>query len=138
MGNIYYAASDIHGRKMEDMIVWIYEADNVKQVRDAVAKDLVKEGIAPELAKRMAENDFYIEETCIHELETMTEHLKDMHGKELVDIAIREDGKVIWVNTEKGCVLRICKIQHLNLDDRRKLLMKVSTHGVEECHVKGG
>lgn len=64
-------------------------------------------------------------------------NLKDITGAEEVEVAIREDGKVIWVNTEKGCALRICRIKNLKLDDSRKLLTKFSTHGVDESHVKG-
>jgi hypothetical protein len=47
-------------------------------------------------------------------------NLLDITGAEAVEIFIRDDGKVIWVNTERGCVLRICRIKHLTLDDRRK------------------
>ena len=39
---------------------------------------------------------------------------------EFVELKIRNDSKVIWVNTEKGCVLRICQIKNLILDDMRK------------------
>ena len=41
-------------------------------------------------------------------------------GSQIVEISIREDGKVIWVNTENGCVLRICKIEKLIIVDGRK------------------
>lgn len=45
----------------------------------------------------------------------------DLTGLSIVQITIREDGTVIWVNTEKGCVLRICGIDSLEIiDDRRK------------------
>lgn len=47
------------------------------------------------------------------------EQLKDITGAEEVEIKIRKDGNVIWVNTEKGCILRICKIKHLSLEDER-------------------
>jgi hypothetical protein len=47
-------------------------------------------------------------------------NLLDITGAEAVEIVIRDDGKVIWVNTERGCVLRICRIKHLTFDDRRK------------------
>ena len=52
--------------------------------------------------------------------------LKDITGAEVVEVSIRDDGKVIWINTEKGCVLRICRIGKLILDDRRGLLEKCS------------
>lgn len=38
---------------------------------------------------------------------------------ENVEVTIRADGRVIWVNTEKGCVLRICGIKHFELVDER-------------------
>ena len=47
-------------------------------------------------------------------------NLLDITGAGEVEIVIRDDGKVIWVNTERGCVLRICQIKHLTLDDGRK------------------
>ena len=37
-----------------------------------------------------------------------------------VEIRIREDGKVIWVNTEEGCVCRISKIGDLVIIDERR------------------
>ena len=36
-----------------------------------------------------------------------------------IEISIREDGKVIWVNSEQGCLLRVSGIKNLVLDDRR-------------------
>lgn len=47
--------------------------------------------------------------------------MKDITGAEEVQIVIRNDSKVIWVNTEKGCVFRICQIKKLEVDDRRKI-----------------
>lgn len=37
-----------------------------------------------------------------------------------VEITIRGDGRVLWVNTEHGCVLRICDIQGLEILDERR------------------
>jgi hypothetical protein len=54
-------------------------------------------------------------------------NLKDVTGAEVVEVVIREDGKVVWVNTEKGCILRVCRIGKFILDDRRGLLKKVSS-----------
>lgn len=34
----------------------------------------------------------------------------DITGAAIVEIRIRQDGKVIWINTEDGCQLRICQI----------------------------
>jgi hypothetical protein len=49
----------------------------------------------------------------------------DITGSGLVEISIRSDGKVIWINTtENGCVLRICQIHNLILNDMRKTRKK--------------
>jgi hypothetical protein len=34
----------------------------------------------------------------------------DIAGADTVEIEIRVDGTVMWVNTEHGCKLRICRI----------------------------
>lgn len=34
----------------------------------------------------------------------------DITGANDIDITIRADGKVLWVNTKFGCKLRICQI----------------------------
>ena len=45
----------------------------------------------------------------------------DITGADDVDISIRYDGKVIWVNTALGCKLRICSIRgDVNISDARK------------------
>lgn len=36
-----------------------------------------------------------------------------------VEILIREDGKVLWINVDGVCVLRICQIQEIKLEDNR-------------------
>lgn len=38
-----------------------------------------------------------------------------------VDITIKEDGKIIWVNVDGICILRICQIPNLIVQDRRIL-----------------
>ena len=43
--------------------------------------------------------------------------MEDITGAEVVQISIRKDKKVIWVNTENGCVLRICQIKKLEITD---------------------
>lgn len=48
------------------------------------------------------------------------EAMQDITGSGEVEIKIRNDGNVIWVNTmERQCVLRICMIKKLNLVDER-------------------
>jgi hypothetical protein len=56
--------------------------------------------------------------------------LKDVTGAKLIEISIRDDSKVIWVNDAAKCVLRICRIEKLVLDDRR-LRAKPLTHLLE-------
>lgn len=46
--------------------------------------------------------------------------MQDITGSEEVEIKIRNDGKVIWINTaERAAVLRICQIKKLDLIDER-------------------
>jgi hypothetical protein len=35
----------------------------------------------------------------------------DITGAELVVILIRQDGKVLWINDTRGCIVRICRIK---------------------------
>jgi len=43
----------------------------------------------------------------------------DIIGSKCVQVEIRDDGKVLWVNNETGCVLRICQIKHMEIIDNR-------------------
>jgi hypothetical protein len=46
--------------------------------------------------------------------------LKDINGSDGVEVKIRGDGNVLWVNTvEGGCILRICKIKSIVVEDER-------------------
>ncbi len=38
---------------------------------------------------------------------------------EVVEVQVREDGRVLWVNTLQGCQLRICGIKVLVVEDER-------------------
>lgn len=40
----------------------------------------------------------------------------DITAPQAVQVSVREDGKVLWINTEEGCVLRICQISALHID----------------------
>jgi monomeric isocitrate dehydrogenase len=45
----------------------------------------------------------------------------DITGSDGVEIKVRNDGTVLWVNTvEGGCVLRICRIKEIVVEDERK------------------
>ena len=44
----------------------------------------------------------------------------DITGSNGVSIQVSNSGEVIWINTdEQGCVLRICRIKKLIVDDQR-------------------
>ena len=50
--------------------------------------------------------------------------LEDITAPVAVQVVIRDDGKVLWVNTENGCVLRVCQITKLTIEDNRTLFVK--------------
>lgn len=45
--------------------------------------------------------------------------MMDITGAKFVQVSIRDDGKVLWINTENGCVCRICRIENLVIVDDR-------------------
>lgn len=55
----------------------------------------------------------------------------DITGADHVEIAIKSDGKVIWINTQDGCVVRICKI-------RGKVTIKDSRYDKQEIEESEG
>jgi hypothetical protein len=60
----------------------------------------------------------------------MTENMVlDITAPKGVEIIIKRDSSVIWVNTENGCVLRICQIPQLIVRDERNVEEK---QGVKE------
>lgn len=44
----------------------------------------------------------------------------DITGTDLVEVEVRADGTVLWVNTPFGCKLRICRIGKLVITDHRQ------------------
>jgi hypothetical protein len=44
----------------------------------------------------------------------------DIINAKCVNVEIRDDGKVLWINTENGCQLRICQIERIQVCDKRK------------------
>ena len=52
--------------------------------------------------------------------------LLDITNPENVEIRIRGDGKVIWVNVDGICRLRCCGITCLDINDERRSLHDVS------------
>jgi len=48
----------------------------------------------------------------IETLDHRNQNFLDLFDSGEIEIKIKSDGKVIWVNTERhGCVLRICRIE---------------------------
>jgi len=43
----------------------------------------------------------------------------DVTAPRVVEISIREDGKVIWINVDGICRFRACQIETVILEDRR-------------------
>lgn len=43
----------------------------------------------------------------------------DFRDVGLLSISISADGNTVWVNADHRCVLRVQKIEHLELDDSR-------------------
>jgi hypothetical protein len=43
----------------------------------------------------------------------------DISGAEEVQVQIRHDARLIWVNVDGSCILRICKIKNFELADDR-------------------
>ena len=44
----------------------------------------------------------------------------DLRDVESVQVVISKDGKVVWVNTDEGCVLRIHNFKILEIADDRE------------------
>lgn len=44
----------------------------------------------------------------------------DITSPRTVQVQIRSDGKVIWINVDGMCRLRCCQIEHLDVEDDRK------------------
>lgn len=45
--------------------------------------------------------------------------MKDITAPKMVEVDIGEDGKVLWVNIDGVCILRVCSIPQFTLTDRR-------------------
>jgi hypothetical protein len=47
----------------------------------------------------------------------------DLIEPEVVQIVIRDDGKVIWVNADGICMFRACRVGTILVEDQRKEVM---------------
>jgi len=45
--------------------------------------------------------------------------MQDFADPVAVEIRVRQDGSVIWINVDGRCVLRICQIKSLVVEDNR-------------------
>jgi len=45
--------------------------------------------------------------------------MKDITAPAFVQIQIKKDSKVVWINTENGCQFRACQIKFLEVNDHR-------------------
>ena len=54
----------------------------------------------------------------------LTLQIIDLTAPQEVEILIRYDGRVAWINVDGLCVFRACKIRHLTLQDDREVVKK--------------
>lgn len=50
---------------------------------------------------------------------TLLRDALDVTGASAVEVQIRQDGKVLWVNVDGFCALRVCRIDNLTVEDNR-------------------
>lgn len=43
----------------------------------------------------------------------------DITAPQVIEVEVREDGKVLWINIDGICRLRVCQINELVITDRR-------------------
>lgn len=48
-----------------------------------------------------------------------TGSMKDITAPDVVEVEIRSDGKVVWINVDGKCALRACRIKRLVINDGR-------------------
>lgn len=46
-------------------------------------------------------------------------HMIDVTGPEHLEIVIREDGVIVWINIDGMCAFRACRIKELVVTDNR-------------------
>lgn len=99
---------------MKEFHVWVKEEDliQLKGILEFTGtdEDIVRDALNDATKGYIGERKFKVEKVPM---------CKDITGSDIVMAEIRADGKVLWVNSEKGCVLRICQIKKFILEDRR-------------------
>lgn len=53
-------------------------------------------------------------------MDLRTKDTVDVTAPEVVEILIRSDGKVVWVNVDGFCLFRACRVQKLLVEDQRE------------------
>lgn len=78
--------------------------------------------VASELAEfcelNIPENErqaFWLELEAFCGLRSDREQMVDITAPKTVEIQVRQDGKVVWVNVDGNCKLRCCRINELKL-----------------------
>lgn len=57
--------------------------------------------------------------TRTRKLELSPDDMIDVTAPEILEILIRTDGKVVWINVDGVCRFRACKLKNLVLNDER-------------------
>jgi Lon protease-like protein len=45
----------------------------------------------------------------------------DITGAAIVEVRVRADGRVLWVNVDGICRLRVCQIDQIEVEDERSI-----------------
>jgi len=83
-------------------------------------------------------DEYYIEESDVDRVIGQIIHvatkdaMKDIAAPDILQIAISEDGRTVWINTEHDCQFRACRIKNLFIDDRRSMLTQSSSNGIRK------
>ena len=52
-------------------------------------------------------------------MKQLEEKTLDVTGAEAVEFLVRRDGSVVWVNVDGRCLLRVCRIENVVVNDER-------------------
>ena len=58
---------------------------------------------------------------------SISEQMVDVTAPEVVEVSIRDDGKVVWVNVDGICRFRACQIKTVIVEDRRNVKLDDDT-----------
>ncbi len=57
--------------------------------------------------------------TAKRSVRSTTQELMEVIEPKVLQIVIKQDGSVVWINSEDRCLLRACRIQSLEVRDER-------------------